>query len=65
VRLLIRWLSVVALVSGCSQSSMPVSPTTASSQPPAPVQRGPDDRNWSPYFFKGWRQGIGEPLSSG
>jgi hypothetical protein len=65
MRLLLRWLSVVVLVSGCSQSGMPVSPTTAPSQPPAPAQRGPDEGNWSPYFFKGWRPGIGEPLSPG
>ena len=65
MRLLLRWLSVVVLAAGCSQSSLPVSPTTAPAQPPAPAQRGPDEGNWSPWFFKGWQPGIGEPLSPG
>src|SRR5262245_51834894 len=65
MRLLLGWLSVVVLVSGCSNSSMPLSPTTTPSQSPASAQRGSDDGNWLPFFFKGWRAGIGELLSPG
>ena len=69
MRRLFGYVPVVVLTAACGATDTPVSPTAiASSAVPGSGLRsgvrslGGSDPGWSPWFFRDWQPGIGEPL---
>ena len=60
------WFPLVVFANGCSNSSLPLTPTNPVAGTPAVIPIPPlpnrDAGNWTPWLFTGWQPGVGAPL---
>jgi len=66
MRQLCWWFPLVVFANGCSNSSLPLTPTNpvagTPSVSPSPPLPNRDGGNWTPWLFTGWQPGVGAPL---
>jgi len=68
MRQLCWWFPLVVFANGCSNSSLPLTPTNpvagTPSVSPSPPLPNRDGGNWTPWLFTGWQPGVGAPLGA-